>query len=1514
MKKGPLSHFHEPVRRWFEDSLGPPTRVQALGWVPIAAGESTLLLAPTGSGKTLAAFLAAIEKLMWSAPSTPGVRVLYVSPMKALAVDVEKNLRAPLAGVLHVAQSMGVAVHTPTVQVRTGDTPQAERARMLRHPPEILITTPESLYLMLTSNAREILAAVETVIVDEIHSLVASKRGAHLFLSLERLEALRRRSKAKIKPLQRIGLSATQRPLDEVARLLGGFENKKPRRVLIVDAGEKKSLELHVETPDIDMAKLGELEEVVSGPAAGTGARRSIWPAVQEKLVGLIRAHRSTMVFVNSRRLAERLANALNELAGEEIALAHHGSVAREKRAQIEDRLKQGNLPAIVATSSLELGIDMGAVDLVVQIEAPPSIASGLQRVGRGGHNVGDTSKGILVPKHRGDLVACAAAISCMERGDVEETFYPRSPLDVLAQQIVAIAGSAPAPMDVEALFTLVRGAAPFAELPRGAFESVLDMLSGRYPSDDFAELRPRVTWDRVGGTLRAREGALRLAIANGGTIPDRGLYGVFLSASATDDNRTSKRVGELDEEMVFELREGEVFLLGASSWRADTISLDRVLVSPAPGEPGKMPFWHGDRPGRSRAFGTAIGELSRKITRGTRAAAEKILTRDHHLDAPAARNCVAYLFEQLEATGELPSDRAIVVERFLDEIGDWRVCVLSPFGARVHAPWATAVLGRLRAVHGGEADAVWSDDGMAFRLAGTVEPPATELFLPASDEVEMLVTSSLAQTSLFAARFRECAARALLLPRRHPTKRTPLWAQRKRASDLLSVASQYPSFPIVLETYRECLRDVFDLSGLVDVLAQIESRRMRVVTVDSQKPSPFAASLLFAFAGNFIYDSDAPLAEKRAQALTIDHAQLRELLGDAEMRELLDPELIAEHERTLQRITHPARHADGVHDLLLSIGDLSLEELRERTSEPDAALSWVTALESERRIFKAKIAGDVRYVASEDAARFRDALGVVPPRGLPEVFLESKPPARHLSASKGEAGGVSDPLGELVVRYARTHGPFTASDVARRFGLGVATASDLLDRFVQAGRLLEGAFLASGRSREYCEKDVLRVIRRKSLAKLRKAVEPVDGDALGRFLLEWQGITRKRRGPDALLAVIAQLEGCPLPMSALESEILPARIEGYRSWDLDALCAAGEVVWAGVEAIGPSDGRVALYLADHEALLSPTQTAAEGEIAEKIRALLAQRGAVFFAEISREVGGFGGEVVDALWDLVWSGEVTNDTCEPLRSFLRARDRSTARLRGRRGAPPGTEGRWSLRASRWFQKPTDTERRTALARSLLDRYGLVTREAAHAEGIVGGFSAVYEVLKAMEEAGRIRRGYFLAGRGATQFALPGADDRIRSMRTGDEEPKTVVLAATDPANPYGAALPWPEAAPLPTEGATRGRPQRAAGSRVVLHDGAVIGYLGRGTDSLLTFLPKEEPARGIAEQALAEALASLVDSGRRKALLVSAIDGAPAGQSTLANALTRAGFHLATRGFFRRRKAPPGAENGPAHA
>ncbi len=1510
----PLAMFHPAVQSWFTSALGAPTKPQAAAWPHIGAGESTLILSPTGSGKTLAAFLWAINTLISKPPieklpreknkGDESVKVLYISPLKALAVDVEKNLRAPLAGVLEAAKRADLVTSNPTIAIRTGDTPASERARMQRHPPDILITTPESLYLILTSNARSMLAGVETVIVDEIHQLANSKRGAHLFLSLERLEALR--NTAKKKALQRIGLSATQKPLEEVARLLGGFEKGAPRPVTIIDAGDKKRLELRVEVPDVDMARLGELLPDSSGPAAGAGERRSIWPLLHVRLVELVRAHRSTMIFVNSRRLAERLAGALNELAGEEIALAHHGSVAREKRVVIEDRLKSGDLPCIVATSSLELGIDMGAVDLVVQIEAPPSIASGMQRVGRGGHSVGAISKGVLCPKHRGDLLACATAVQRMMQGLVEETMYPRAPLDVLAQQIVAIVATAAT--TESALLALVRKSAPYAELTKGTFEGVLDMLSGRYPSDEFAELRPRLTWDRVSGSIRAREGAIRLAITNGGTIPDRGLYGVFLAGSDADKKGGGRRVGELDEEMVFEMREGDVFVLGASSWRIEEIQQGNVYVSPAPGEPGRMPFWHGDRAGRSAAFGEAIGALARTIASSSPEAARELLSNDYGLDEHAARNCIAFVAEQIEATGDVPSDKTIVVERFLDEIGDWRICVLSPYGSRVHAPWATAIVSRLRASIGGEADVVWSDDGIAFRVTGVDHPPPAELFFPASGEIESLVTTSLAESSLFAARFRENAARALLLPRRRPGQRTPLWAQRRRATDLLSVASKYPSFPILLETYRECLRDVFDMRGLVDLLKRVESRKIRVVTSDREKASPFAGQILFSFVANFIYEGDAPLAERRAQALTIDHAQLRELLGDAEARTLLDPEVIAAHERMLQRFDRPARHVDGLHDMLLSLGDLTLEETRARVVSPEEAENWLNELVQTRRALQANIGGEIRFAAAEDAGRLRDALGIVPRRGLPRALLEP----------------VEDALGDLIGRYARTHGPFTAETISQRFALSATSVSDALTRLVRKGRIVEGAFLQHGSGREFCDAEVMRSLRHKTLARLRAEVEPVEAAALGRFIPNWQGVGRRRRGRDALRAAIAQLEGCPIPASVLESEILPARVEGFKPWDLDALCASGEVVWAGVEPLGQNDGRIALYLAEHEALLARPAEKVEGDLPAAIRELLERRGAIFFQEITRQLGGYPQEIAHALWDLVWAGDVTNDTCEPLRSYLRGgRSESSSqghrpRSRGWRQNPtthqiPGTEGRWSLRAGRWFEPRSTTERGAALARTLLERYGVVTREAVQSEGVPGGFSAVYRVLKALEDAGHVRRGYFVAGRGAAQFALPGADDRLRSMRDADES-RTLVLSATDPANPFGAILPWPiadveEDASNPDD-ITHARPQRAAGARVILHDGGLVGFLGRGADQLLTFLPRDEPARTDAGRALGEALASIVDSGRAKALFLTAIDGIPANTSPLAPALSRAGFQMGGRGMLRRRTLAFGAVAG----
>ena len=939
------------------------------------------------------------------------------------------------------------------------------------------------------------------------------------------------------------------------------------RPVTIVDAGAKKALSLTIEVPVEDMAKLTTADDIPSGPASVGDQRPSIWSAIHPRLLELIHAHRSTLIFVNSRRLAERLAGALNELAGETLVRSHHGSIARPQRVEVEDLLKAGSLRALVATSSLELGIDMGAIDLVVQIEAPPSVASGLQRIGRGGHQVNAPSKGVIFPKFRGDLVACAAVARAMHDGAVEATRYPRNPLDIVAQQIVAM--TAMDEWEVDRLFAAIRSAAPFAELSRTVFEGVLDMLSGRYPSDEFAELRPRVTWDRVAGTVAAREGAKRVAIANGGTIPDRGLYGVFLVGAGPG----SARVGELDEEMVFESRVGETFVLGASSWRIEEITHDRVLVSPAPGQPGKMPFWKGDRAGRPLELGLAIGRLMHDLLRLAPGAAIDRLTREHDLDRRAAENLLQYLNDQMAAARAVPDARTIVVERVRDELGDWRLCVLSPRGGRIHAPWAMAVAAKIREETGIDVETLWGDDGFVVRFPDVAEPPDTRLLLPDPDEVQALVVRQLGSTALFAAKFRENAARSLLLPKRRPGMRTPLWQQRKRSADLLAVASRYGSFPVLLETYRECLRDFFDMPALVATLADVRSRTVRVAVVDSETPSPFAASLLFSYVASFLYDGDAPLAERRAQALAVDQSQLRELLGDAELRELLDAESMDAVEQQLQRRDprYRAKSADAIHDLLLSIGDLSGDELLARASDAAVAGS-VHALIAARRVLLVRLASQPRYIAVEDAARYRDALGVPLPPGIPESLLQ---PA-------------DDPLANLLLRYARTHAPFTAFDVASRYGLAVPAVEALLMRLTGEGRLLEGGFRPGGVEREWTDPGVLRLLRRRSLAKLRHEIEPVDQAVLGRLTTAWQGIVKRRRGADALLDAIEQLQGAPLPASILESDILPARIDGYDPADLDAVAAAGEVVWVGVESLGERDGRVALYLADHLPRLLP--------------------------------------------------------------------------------------------------------------------------------------------------------------------------------------------------------------------------------------------------------------------------------------------------------------------------------------
>jgi len=1707
----PFACFHPVTTAWFQAVFDAPTAPQRLGWPVIARGESALILAPTGTGKTLTAFLWCLDRLMLHPGpegKKTGCRIVYVSPLKALAVDVERNLRSPLAGMANMARRMGVPFHEPLISVRTGDTPQRERARFARYPAEVLITTPESLYLLLTSQASEALRTVDTVIIDEIHALVPTKRGAHLALSLERLEALTQRR------LQRIGLSATQRPLEEVARFLGGAEsqgtgnreqgtagqdepgapsfrrsldkrvenrealseptdqawstdeaNSDPptpglipdpcsqfpgspagepryRPVTIVNASAPKQLKLRIEVPVEDMARLTEQEFIPSGPASQMPRRVSIWNAIHPRLLEIIRERTSTILFVNSRRVAERLAGALNELAGEEIARAHHGSLAAPQRAIIEEQLKAGKIRALCATSTLELGIDMGAVDLVIQIEAPPSVASGMQRIGRAGHHVDAVSEGILFPKYRSDLIACAAVTRAMHEGHIESTRYPRNPLDVLAQQIVAIvahppvaaatprrakilkrtgqataraaslkghgfsraedayqgggaldpegrsssaryddpqpprvnheANEEPKPeVSVDALFELVRHAAPFAALTRPAFEGVLDLLSGRYPSDEFAELRPRLTWDRIRNVVTARDGAARLAILNAGTIPDRGLYGVFLAHS----EGKSVRVGELDEEMVFESHTNETFILGASTWRIVEITHDRVLVEPAPGQPGKMPFWKGDGLGRPLEFGRRIGAMVRELRALPKPAALTRLVGEHDLDPGAAENLLQFLADQQAATDAVPDDRTIVIERCRDELGDWRVCVLTPFGSRIHIPWAMAVSARIHAAGGPEVETLWGDDGFVLRFPDTDTPPDPDWFLVEPAEVMQLVLRQLGSTALFAGRFREAAGRALLLPRRRADARSPLWQLRKRSYDLLRIAARYPSFPLLLEAYRECLRDVFDMPALIETLRAIEQRQLRVHVVETRTPSPFAASLLFSYVANFLYDGDAPLAERRAQALTIDQDQLRELLGEADLRELLDADAIAEVEEAAQCLAenYRARSADGIHDLCLRLGDLSREELARRVASADL-LPHVDRLVRSRRLLELRIAGERRLIATEDAARYRDGLGIPLPPGLAAALLE---PVAH-------------PVVELVRRYARTHGPFTLREAADRFALDSEAVEATLRHLALEGRVLEGGFRPGGLHREWCDTEILRQIRRKSLARLRREVEPVEQHTLARFFTHWQGLLTPRRSTnlDALLDTIESLQGAPLAASLIESAILPARIADYAPAGLDTLIAAGEVAWAGVEPLGERDGRIALFLADRLPLLAQRRPLVEPltEREAQLMAVLESTGASFFDLLHQAIGGgYPGETIDALWSLVWRGLITNDSLHALRAYILKPDtvRTPRRLqtgsvfRSRRTTPPTAQGRWSvlplrdqqgsevshakspgapglafetgdttnpdvsipqmLRApsirsfsDEWVGNhksslspaPTTTQASHALALQLLNRYGVLLRESVAAENIPGGFSAVYDVLKALEESGRIRRGYFVAGLGATQFALPAAVDLLRQLRTAPaaEKPEFVQLAATDPANPYGSVLRWPE---LPVaEEDSESAPRlltRAAYAEVILRNGQLVAWLRRGNPNLLVFLPAEEPERTQVASGLAHFLCARgqqrLRANAHQGILITTINGQPVAAHPMARFLMDAGFHPGPLGMHLRRiLLPVGHQPHDAHS
>ncbi|MEV8241526.1 ATP-dependent helicase [Microbacterium testaceum] len=1540
-----LDRFGPATQDWFRGAFSAPTNAQKGAWESVSSGRNALVVAPTGSGKTLSAFLFAIDRIFRekapeipdaepprrgkkAAPKTPATntRVLYISPLKALGVDVERNLRSPLVGIGQSARRLGIQVPGVTVGVRSGDTSSSDRRKLVTDPPDILITTPESLYLMLTSQAAETLRGVHTVIIDEVHAVAATKRGAHLAVSLERLDALLE------KPAQRIGLSATVRPIDEVARFLGGAQP-----VDIVAPKATKAFDLSVVVPIEDMLNpppppgSPDPDEATDGEwfserPENTEMAGSVWPHVEEAIVDRILERRSTIVFANSRRLAERLTGRLNEIYAERVGIdvpeptvpaammaqagssagvsailakAHHGSVSKEQRAQVEDELKSGALRCVVATSSLELGIDMGAVDLVIQVEAPPSAASGLQRVGRAGHQVGEVSRAALFPKHRSDVLHTAVVTERMLAGRIEAIAVPQNPLDILAQQTVAAA--ALGSIDVEEWFDTVKRSAPFRSLPRSAYEATLDLLAGRYPSDEFAELRPRLVWDRDAGTLTGRPGAQRIAVTSGGTIPDRGLFGVFVAGESQN-----ARVGELDEEMVYESRVNDVFTLGTTSWRIVEITHDRVNVLPAFGQPGKLPFWHGDGIGRPAELGEALGKFSRDLAGADQAKAEERL-RESGLDDNAITNLLSYLAEQREATGSLPTDRTLTVERSRDEVGDWRIILHSPYGMQVHSPWALAVNARIRERLGVEGAAVASDDGIIARVPdAAAEPPGADLFVFEPDELEQIVTDEVGGSALFASRFRECAARALLLPRLNPNRRSPLWQQRQRSAQLLEVAKRHPAFPIILETLREVLQDVYDLPALLRVTRQIGERRIRLVEITTSQPSPYARDLLFGYVGAFMYEGDSPLAERRAAALSVDPALLSELLGKVEMRELLDPEVIAQFEREAQRLDpdRRARGVEGVADLLRILGPLDATEVAARLDAETDALAeaerHLATLVDDRRAIRVTIGGVSRVAGIEDAGRLRDALGAALPVGIPNAFLEP----------------LADPLGDLVARYARTHAPFTTDAVAERLGVGIAVARLTLQRLESQGRLASGFFLpeASGGSRgdetEWCDVEVLRRLRMRSLAAIRGSVEPVPPAAYARFLPVWQHLGRPLEGIDGVLAVIEQLAGVPIPASAWESLVLPSRVRDYSPALLDELTATGEVVWSGHGTLPGRDGWIALHPAEAApfTLQDPDDPddPAPDSLEARILGALEGGGAYFAAQLKQLAGAENEQSVnDALWALTWAGRVTNDTFAPVRTLLSGGGQShrvarrAPRARMYRGAampratsaprPPSLGGRWSLLPER---EADAAARATATASLLLDRYGVVTRGAVQSEGVPGGFAQVYRILAGFEEAGHCRRGYVIEKLGAAQFAASATVDRLREFAAVADPPplRTVTLAATDPANPYGAALGWPA-----LEGVTH-RPGRKAGGVVVLVDGELTLYLERGGRTALAFTDDETR--------LAAASTDLAETAKRRrleTLTIEQVNGEFVYGTAVSRALRSAGFVESPKGLTLRK-------------